>query len=71
MRLSGTEPKIKVHLEVIEAVGEPDARATARHTASGRLAAIRGGMEQLTQLLVVLVREGPVSVGVHVRTILG
>ena len=50
MRLSGTEPKIKVHLEVIEAVGEPDALATARHTATERLAAIRTDMEQRTRL---------------------
>ena len=49
-RPSGTEPKIKVYLEVIEAVGEPDALATARHTASERLSAIRADMEQLTRL---------------------
>ena len=50
VRRSGTEPKIKVYLEVIEAVCEPHALATARHTATGRLAAIRAHLEQLTQL---------------------
>ena len=50
VRPSGTEPEIKVYLEVIEAVDEPDALATARHTASGRLTAITDDLEQLTQL---------------------
>ncbi len=50
VRPSGTEPKIKVYLEVIEPVLERDALAGARHTAHERLAAIRADMEQLTRL---------------------
>ncbi|WP_411284737.1 phospho-sugar mutase [Lapillicoccus sp.] len=50
VRPSGTEPKIKVYLEVIEGVGEPDALATSRHTAHERLSAIRADMRQLTRL---------------------
>jgi len=50
VRPSGTEPEIKVYLEVIEAVDEPDALATARHTTTGQLTAITDDLEQLTQL---------------------
>ncbi len=50
VRPSGTEPKIKVYLEVIEPVDGPEALPAARHTASERLASIRADMERLTQL---------------------
>jgi phosphomannomutase len=48
VRPSGTEPKLKVYLEVIEPVSS-DLR-TARKVAAERLAAIRAAMEGLTQL---------------------
>jgi phosphomannomutase len=50
VRPSGTEPKIKVYLEVIEPVAARHALPAARHTALERLAAIRADLEQLTQL---------------------
>ena len=51
VRPSGTEPKVKVYLEVIEPVaGGPSALAPARHTAAGRLAAIRAELEALTRV---------------------
>lgn len=46
VRPSGTEPKLKVYLEVIVPVGP--SLADARHTASLRLAAIRADLEALT-----------------------
>ena len=48
VRPSGTEPKLKVYLEVIEPVSS-DLRA-ARKVAAKRLAGIRAAMEDLTQL---------------------
>ena len=48
VRPSGTEPKLKVYLEVIEPVSS-DLKA-ARKVAAERLAAIRTAMEGLTQL---------------------
>ncbi|MDQ6715298.1 MAG: phospho-sugar mutase [Actinomycetota bacterium] len=51
VRPSGTEPKVKVYLEVIEPVaGGPSALAPARHTAAGRLATIRAEFEALTRV---------------------
>jgi len=50
VRPSGTEPKIKVYLEVIEPVRGPDALAATRHTAAERLFAIRADMEEHTTL---------------------
>ena len=50
VRPSGTEPKIKVYLEVIEPVASAATLATARHTAATRLAAIRTELETLTSL---------------------
>jgi phosphomannomutase len=50
VRPSGTEPKLKVYLEVIEPVDAPESLATARKAAAARLAAIRAAMEGLTQL---------------------
>ncbi|CAN7347496.1 phospho-sugar mutase [Knoellia sp. LjRoot47] len=47
VRPSGTEPKLKVYLEVIEAV-EGDDLAGARTRAAERLAAIRGDLEAAT-----------------------
>jgi phosphomannomutase len=41
MRPSGTEPKLKTYLEVIEPVPGPDALAAARQAAARRLAALR------------------------------
>ena len=48
-RPSGTEPKLKVYLEVIEAVTDGDL-AGARSRAAARLAAIRADFEVLTAL---------------------
>jgi phosphomannomutase len=48
VRPSGTEPKLKVYLEVIEPVTSE--LRTARKVAAERLAAIRTAMEALTQL---------------------
>jgi len=50
VRPSGTEPKIKVYLEVVEPVPGRDALATARHTAQARLAAIRADMDRRTRV---------------------
>lgn len=50
VRPSGTEPKVKVYLEVIEPVDGPAALSTARATAAARLAALRGELEALTAL---------------------
>ncbi len=47
-RPSGTEPKLKVYLEVVEPVGD-DGLAAARRTAASRLAALRGELEALTR----------------------
>ncbi|MEO3936097.1 phospho-sugar mutase [Dermatophilaceae bacterium Soc4.6] len=54
VRPSGTEPKVKVYLECVEAVDlRPADRATAlaaaRRTASDRLAAVRGVLEGLVE----------------------
>ncbi|GAB3066629.1 phospho-sugar mutase [Pedococcus soli] len=48
VRPSGTEPKLKVYLEVIEPVSTD--LVTARKAAAARLAAIRTAMEELTQV---------------------
>lgn len=48
VRPSGTEPKLKVYLEVIEPVSSD--LAAARTVAAGRLAGIRAAMEVLTQV---------------------
>jgi phosphomannomutase len=48
VRPSGTEPKLKVYLEVIEPVSSD--LSTARKVAADRLAGIRAAMEGLTQL---------------------
>ena len=50
VRPSGTEPKVKIYLEVIEPVASADALAASRETASSRLAAIRADLESLTAL---------------------
>jgi len=49
VRPSGTEPKLKVYLEVIEPVMDEDLRA-ARERATDRLAGIRAAFEDLTQV---------------------
>jgi phosphomannomutase len=50
VRPSGTEPKVKVYLEVIEPVEGPDALRMARATAETRLAAVRADLEHLTAI---------------------
>ncbi|EWT00126.1 phosphomannomutase [Intrasporangium oryzae NRRL B-24470] len=50
VRPSGTEPKVKVYLEVIEPVAGPDHLVTARAEADRRLSAIRAELERLTAL---------------------
>ena len=50
MRPSGTEPKLKVYLEVIEPVADADKLAKARKRATARLEAIREAMRGLTAL---------------------
>ena len=50
VRPSGTEPKLKVYLEAIEPVGQPDRLADARRIAAERLAALRSAMEALTRI---------------------
>lgn len=50
VRPSGTEPKVKVYLEVIEPVPGPDALRMARATAETRLSAVRADLERLTAL---------------------
>lgn len=47
VRPSGTEPKLKVYLEVIEPVPAPEQLAAARASASARLAAIRAEVARL------------------------
>ena len=48
VRPSGTEPKLKVYLEVVEPVSSD--LSTARKVAAARLTAIRTAMEELTRL---------------------
>jgi phosphomannomutase len=48
VRPSGTEPKLKVYLEVVEPVDGRDSLAGARERATARLAAIREAMQGLT-----------------------
>ena len=50
VRPSGTEPKLKVYLEVIEPVADADKLAKARKRATARLEAIREAMRGLTAL---------------------
>ncbi|WP_374968483.1 phospho-sugar mutase [Terrabacter sp. BE26] len=50
VRPSGTEPKVKVYLEVIEPVAEAAALGEARAVAETRLARIRADLERLTSL---------------------
>jgi phosphomannomutase len=50
VRPSGTEPKLKVYLEVIEPVEGPAGLAASRAAAAQRLAAIRAEFEELTRL---------------------
>lgn len=47
VRPSGTEPKLKAYLEIIEPVADPDALKLARKTAIERLAALRTEIEAL------------------------
>jgi phosphomannomutase len=49
VRPSGTEPKLKVYLEVIEPVAEAGQLAQSRTAAESRLAGIRTAMEALTR----------------------
>ncbi len=49
VRPSGTEPKLKVYLEVVEPVAEDDLRG-ARERAAGRLADLRSDLEAATAL---------------------
>jgi phosphomannomutase len=48
VRPSGTEPKLKVYLEVVEPVDDRDSLAGVRERATARLAAIREAMQGLT-----------------------
>ncbi|MGE9809468.1 phospho-sugar mutase [Janibacter sp. G1551] len=50
VRPSGTEPKLKVYLEVIEPVAGREDLADARARAAERLAGVRADMERLTAL---------------------
>jgi phosphomannomutase len=50
VRPSGTEPKVKVYLEVVQPVGGEDGLGIARSTAETRLAAVRSDVERLTTL---------------------
>ena len=50
VRPSGTEPKVKVYLEVIEPVAGAGGLAAARAEAARRLTAVRSEMERLTVL---------------------
>jgi phosphomannomutase len=50
VRPSGTEPKVKVYLEVIEPVTDRSALAAAKAAAGERLARVRADLEQATRL---------------------
>ena len=50
VRPSGTEPKLKVYLEVVEPTGGSDRLADARRTARQRLAVLRTALEDLTRV---------------------
>jgi phosphomannomutase len=50
VRPSGTEPKVKIYLEVIEPVAGAEALAQSRAVAATRLGGIRGDLERLTAL---------------------
>jgi phosphomannomutase len=50
VRPSGTEPKLKVYLEVIEPVASPVDLDRAKADAAARLAQIREAMAALTSL---------------------
>jgi len=50
VRPSGTEPKVKVYLEVVEPVSDRSRLAEAKSVAGDRLAGIRKAMTELTQL---------------------
>ena len=50
VRPSGTEPKLKVYLEVIEPVADADDLAPARTRAAARLGELRAAFEALTSL---------------------
>ena len=50
VRPSGTEPKLKIYLEVIEPVADPADLTPARRRASARLTTIRTAMEVATEL---------------------
>ncbi|WP_404392399.1 phospho-sugar mutase [Humibacillus xanthopallidus] len=50
VRPSGTEPKVKVYLEVIEPVATPEDLDRSRAVAETRLAAVRTDLERLTAL---------------------
>ncbi|WP_020145820.1 phospho-sugar mutase [Terracoccus sp. 273MFTsu3.1] len=50
VRPSGTEPKVKVYLEVIEPVARPASLGESRAVAETRLARVRADLERLTSL---------------------
>jgi phosphomannomutase len=50
VRPSGTEPKLKVYLEVVEPVADPGSLAEAQAAAAERLARVRDAMAALTTL---------------------
>ncbi len=50
VRPSGTEPKVKVYLEVIEPVAGPESLGESRAIAETRLARVRADLERLTSL---------------------
>ncbi len=50
VRPSGTEPKVKIYLEVVQPVATDERLPAERHTADARLAAIRADFEELTRL---------------------
>ncbi|HEX6917862.1 MAG TPA: phospho-sugar mutase, partial [Phycicoccus sp.] len=50
VRPSGTEPKLKVYLEVVEPVGEGGDLRAARQRAAARLAALRADLEGATRI---------------------
>jgi phosphomannomutase len=50
VRPSGTEPKLKVYLEVVEATDGAEGLAAARRTAGERLAVLRSALETLTRI---------------------